>query len=126
MLLATAAPMCRTGEDCSGRFLRSISSITTDRKRSLDMRTNGCKRLARAITNERIIQMDDVYGCDETVVNGSDPTILDHGDYLLIEHETNTRYIYRRAASDAPLHPLVSRIRHGEVIYVLAWIEEEG
>jgi hypothetical protein len=77
------------------------------------MRTNGCKRLARAITNERIIQMDDVYGCDETVVNGSDPTILNHGDYLLIEHETNTRYIYRRAADDAPLHPLVSRIRHG-------------
>jgi|GEM_PF-2539957 hypothetical protein len=125
MLLATAAPMRRTGERFSGRFLHSISSIMTNSKRSPDMRINGCKHLARAITNERIIQMDDVYGCDETVVNGSDPTILDYGDYLLIEHETNTRYIYRRAADDAPLHPLVSRIRHGGIIYALEWIEEE-
>lgn len=70
--------------------------------------------------------MDDVYGCDETAVNGSDPIILNHGDYMLIEHETNTRYIYRRAADDPPLHPLISRIVHGGIIYALAWIEEEG
>lgn len=70
--------------------------------------------------------MDDVQGYDETAVNYNEPPIRIHGDYLLIEHEANTRTIYRRVSDDAALHPYVSRITHGEAIYALVGIEEEG
>lgn len=70
--------------------------------------------------------MDDAPGYDETAVNHSEPPARTNGDYLLIEHEANTRSIYRRASGDASLHPLVSRIVYGGVIYALVGIEEES
>jgi hypothetical protein len=70
--------------------------------------------------------MDDAPGYDETTINHGDPLARTNGDYLFIEHEANTRAIYRRASGDATLHPHVSRIVHGGVIYALVGIEEES
>ncbi len=70
--------------------------------------------------------MDDAPGYDETTINPGDPPVRANGDYLIIEHEANTRSIYRRASGDASLHPLVSRVVYGGVIYALVGIEEES
>ncbi|MCS6841076.1 MAG: hypothetical protein NZ699_00720 [Roseiflexus sp.] len=70
--------------------------------------------------------MDDVPGYDEIAVNLSDPPIRTNGDYLLIEHEANTRSIYRLTPNDAALHPSVSRILYSGAIYALVGIEEES
>ncbi len=69
--------------------------------------------------------MDDAPGYDETAVNHSDPPVRTNGDYLLIEHGTNTCAIYRRASGDAVLHPHVSCVVYSGAIYALVGIEEE-
>ncbi|MFQ3630401.1 hypothetical protein [Roseiflexus sp.] len=70
--------------------------------------------------------MDDAHGCDEMAVDQCNGAIVINGDYLLIEPNGQTRYIYQRNTDIAALHPLISRIAHNGITYALAWIEEEG